>query len=224
MRNGQVIGVTTAGGDAKFQFEISGVSPGTHTYGVWSSDSRSVRSLTNSFTVAVAGGVGTSISGIYLPPTIELDKSSVKRGDPLTIVGASAPSASVTVMVHSNQEILANLTADKSGLWRYVLDTISLEYGAHTAQARWKNDEGISPLSEAAPFTVGRENEEKKKTLCGPGGADQNCDGKVNLKDFSTLAYWYKRAYTADAKKVDVNNDGKIDLKDFSILAYYWTG
>jgi len=52
---------------------------------------------------------------------------------------------------------------------------------------------------------------------------DVNGDGKVNLADFSILAYWYKRPLTDAAKaQVDLNNDGKITLADFSILAYYW--
>jgi hypothetical protein len=54
---------------------------------------------------------------------------------------------------------------------------------------------------------------------------DLNCDKKVNLIDFSILAYWYKRPLTKEAKqKVDLNGDGKVDLVDFSIMAYYWTG
>jgi hypothetical protein len=54
---------------------------------------------------------------------------------------------------------------------------------------------------------------------------DLNCDNKVNLIDFSILAYWYKRPLTKEAKqKVDLNGDGKVDLVDFSIMAYYWTG
>jgi len=55
--------------------------------------------------------------------------------------------------------------------------------------------------------------------------ADINHDGKVNIVDFSILAYWYKRPLTADALKqcIDQNSDGKVTLADFSILAYYWT-
>jgi hypothetical protein len=52
---------------------------------------------------------------------------------------------------------------------------------------------------------------------------DVNVDGKVNLADFSILAYWFKRPLTPAAKaQVDLNCDGKVDLVDFSIMAYYW--
>lgn len=52
---------------------------------------------------------------------------------------------------------------------------------------------------------------------------DINCDGKVNLIDFSIMAYWYKLR-SAPPANVDLNGDGKIRLVDFSILAYHWTG
>lgn len=53
---------------------------------------------------------------------------------------------------------------------------------------------------------------------------DISGDGKVNIADFSLLAYWYKRTLTAQAiaSGVDLNGDGKVTLADFSILAYYW--
>jgi hypothetical protein len=59
------------------------------------------------------------------------------------------------------------------------------------------------------------------------GKADLNCDGRVNLVDFSIAAYWYKRPLNDAFKAIEkdrLNGDGKIDLIDFSIMAYYWTG
>ncbi len=50
---------------------------------------------------------------------------------------------------------------------------------------------------------------------------DVNGDGKVNLVDFSIMAYWYKRA--DPPASIDMNGDDKVDLKDFSIMASYWT-
>ena len=52
--------------------------------------------------------------------------------------------------------------------------------------------------------------------------SDVNSDTKINLVDFSILAYWYKRE--SPPTNVDLNADGKIDLVDLSIMAFYWTG
>ncbi len=222
MRDGQFLSKTIAGPDARFQFDISNVTPGTYTYGVWSTDSRGVQSVTNSFSVAVTQGVGTVISGIYLPPTIDVDKSQVKRGDPITILGASSPNSQVSVLVHSSQELVKSTSSDRNGLWKYVLDTIELDYGSHDANARSKDVSGLSPLSAAVTFIVG-DTTMLKKQQSGFSAADINGDGKINAVDFSIMAYWYKRPLTSQGSKVDLNHDGKIDAKDFSILAYYWT-
>lgn len=223
VRDGQFLAKTTAGPDARFQFDVSGVTPGTYTYSVWSEDSRGIRSISSSFSVAVAAGVGTVISGIYLPPTIDVDKSQVKRGDPITFLGRSNPGAQVSILVHSNKELVKSAPADKSGVWKYVLDTLELDYGSHEASARAKDTSGISPLSAAVSFVVGDTTTVKApQKKAPPPTADLSGDGRVNIADFSILSYWYKRPLTTAGTKADLNHDGKVDLRDFSILAYYW--
>jgi hypothetical protein len=52
--------------------------------------------------------------------------------------------------------------------------------------------------------------------------ADLNCDGYVDLIDFSILIYWFNRE---DAPAhVDLAKDNVINIQDFSIMAFYWTG
>ena len=50
--------------------------------------------------------------------------------------------------------------------------------------------------------------------------ADLHNGCKVNLVDFSILAYWFNRP--SPSAVADLNGDGKVNLTDFSILAYYW--
>ncbi len=68
--------------------------------------------------------------------------------------------------------------------------------------------QGELPLPPAAPAST-------------PTG-DVNADGRVDLVDFSIMAYWYGRPHPPAL--VDLNADGKVDLVDFSIIAYHWTG
>ena len=165
----------------------------------------------------------TVISGVFIPPTVSIDLQTVRRGDPLRVIGQTAPGANVSVMFHSDTEIIDEAHADDKGLWTYVLDTLQLEYGDHTTQARSKKGTDISTLSKVLGFKVGTQNvaikRETKFSI-----ADFNSDGRVDLADFSIMLYWYKRPLTNKAPKVDLNNDGKLDLVDFSIFAYNWTG
>jgi hypothetical protein len=222
LRDGVFLAQTTAGPDAKFELHASGITPGTYTYSIWSKDYRNVKSITSSFSVNVSPGVGTVISGIYLPPTIDVDKTQVKRGEPIVVLGASSPSSVVSILVHSSQEIVKTTKSDKNGLWQYTVDTLELEYGSHSANARWKDSTGISPLSMDVGFIVGDTTILKKSAP--KSTADISGDGKINLVDFSIVAYWYKKSSVPKDSPADVNHDGKVDLKDFSVLAYYWTG
>jgi hypothetical protein len=53
--------------------------------------------------------------------------------------------------------------------------------------------------------------------------SDLNCDGRVNLTDFSILLFYWNQANPANAR-ADINRSGVVDLTDFSIMLYDWTG
>jgi hypothetical protein len=52
---------------------------------------------------------------------------------------------------------------------------------------------------------------------------DVNHDTRINLVDFSIMAFWWRRAVLPDNAN-DLNCDNVVNLADFSILAYHWTG
>jgi hypothetical protein len=49
--------------------------------------------------------------------------------------------------------------------------------------------------------------------------SDLNCDGRVNLADFSILMYYWGTSWTP----ADTNKDGIVGLPDFSIMMFDWT-
>ncbi len=220
MSDGKFVASTTASANAQFQFDISGVTPGTYTYGAWFKDATGVRSVVNSFSVVVAEGVGTVISGIYLPPTIDADKSQVKKGDPITLFGAAVPFAEVGILI-SPTYMKKIVTADVKGNWWYMLETLGLDYGLYEVTAKWSNATGTSPTSSTLQFIVGQSTISINRAAY--AAADISGDGHVDAADFSILAYWFKRPVSESGKKADLNHDGKVDAKDFSILAYYWS-
>ena len=224
LKDGQLVSRVPAGPDAKFEISLSGMSSGQYTFSVWAQDSNGIKSTTQSFTVDVTQGVTTLVSGIFIPTTISIDKSEVKQGDVLTIIGQTAPKAEVNVFVHSANAIINNVVSNDLGSWVYKLDTLPLEYGNHNTQARTKTATDISTFSKLLSFKVGDTNifaPAPSKVLIG----DLNSDGRVDLIDFSILAYWYKKPipkYIAD--NLGVSEIGNVNLRDFSIMAYYWTG
>jgi hypothetical protein len=214
---------TIAGPDAAFSATITRVDGGTHTISVYAEDTSGERSTLFSFPLMVTNGATTAVSGIYIAPTIDVDKSQVKQGDPIAIFGRSTPNSGIAISVHSATEIQRSTVSDKDGIYLYYLDSGLLEMGTHEAQSKATKDAILTPQSQKMSFIVGTENVQKSLPPKSCHKADINCDGHVNLVDYSILAYWYKRAGTVP-ERVDINKDGSVQLSDFSILAYYWTG
>ncbi len=214
LKDGQVIVNTQANSQADFKVEISNLTAGIYTFGIWAEDKNGVRSITFSFTVNVVSGATTTIGGIFIPPTIDLSKDSVRKGEILNILGQTAPEAEVEIHINSN-EIVETVIAASSGNWFYNLDTGQLEEGVHSARAKASTVDGLlSTFSQIKLFGVG----------VGIGiikEADINNDKKVNLVDFSILLYNWGVPKNPMA---DLNNDGQVDLIDFSIMLYWWTG
>jgi len=135
------------------------------------------------------------------------------------------PNGEVRLSFHSAFELLKKTKANSTGAWIYKLDSRELELGDHESKARSLTEEDLSPYSDILPFRISNvtRDRQKVKSLAGfRQKCDLNNDRRVNLIDFSIMAYWYKR--TGFPEKVDLNTDKAINLTDLSILAFCWTG
>jgi len=227
LKDGQIAVTTIAGPDAKFEANLTGLSAGNYLFVVYGQDAQERRSSLFTFPVVLTQGALTAISGIFLAPTIAVDKSEVKRGEDIAIFGQSAPQTDITIAVNSDEEFFVKTKADKAGVYLYNLDTAPLEIGQHLTKSKAALHGEVSVFGKAVGFAVG-----SKTVLAAPekkcqAKADLNGDCRVNLIDFSIAAYWYKRPLSAEFKSREatrLNGDGRIDLVDFSIMAFYWTG
>ncbi|PIZ57270.1 hypothetical protein COY23_01595 [bacterium (Candidatus Torokbacteria) CG_4_10_14_0_2_um_filter_35_8] len=222
LKDAQIVATTIAGVDANFQMSISGLSAGNYIFAVYSEDKNGNRSTLLTFPVSVTSGVTTNVSGIFIAPTIDVDKSEVKRGDNIAIFGQSTPQADIVISVSSEEEFFAKTISDRDGIYLHNFDTTILDYGVHYTKSKASiGNLLISSYGRVISFKVGTITVLKEiKPEISKG--DLNNDNRVNLVDFSIAAYWYKRP--SPPSSVDLNGDGKVDLVDFSIMAYYWTG
>ena len=224
LKDAAVAASTVAGQDANFEITLSSVSAGNYNFSLYSEDSKGRRSGLLTFPVTVTQGATTKVTGIFIAPTIDVDKSEVKRGDNIAIFGQSVPQSDIIISVNSDEEFFGKTIADKDGIYFYNFDTTILDYGSHLTKSKASiGNQLVSGYSPSVSFKVGAKSAIKTETKILKG--DDNGDGKVNLIDFSIMAYWYNRPLTAESKqRVDLNNDGKVNLTDLSIMAYYWTG
>lgn len=201
------------------------MSAGSHTISLYGEDEAGRHSVLFSFPIVVTSGALTLVSGIFISPTIDTDKSEVRRGDPIIIFGKTAPSANVTLEINSETRLFEYTPSDADGVYLYQLDSSRLEMGSHDAASRAATSTELSSQSERVGFVVGDKNVPRAAppTSCEARRGDVNCDGRVNLVDYSIVAYWYQRTGAVPVK-VDLSGDGSVTLVDLSILAYYWTG
>ncbi|KKW43818.1 MAG: Cellulose 1,4-beta-cellobiosidase-like protein [Parcubacteria group bacterium GW2011_GWB1_57_6] len=222
LKDAQVAAITTADSKANFQVMISGLSTGDYIFSLYSEDTAGNRSSMVSFPTAVTSGNTTTVGGIFIAPTIDVDKSEVKQGDNIAIFGQSYPGSAVTIAVHSDAGLFFKTPTDGVGAYLFNLDSSVLDLGSHLAQAKSVFVNEISSSGASVSFLVGDENISKLKQQKLIG--DLNNNGRVNLIDFSMMLYWYRRPLSGAGFKADLNGDGAVDLRDVSILVSHWTG
>ena len=223
LKDAQLVMTTIAGPDSNFTVSLTGLSSGNYSFSVFSEDNNGRRSTLFTFPTFITSGTTTKIGGIFIAPTISVDKSEVKKGDNIAIFGQSTSNSDITITVNSDREILGKTKSDKNGVYLYNFDTSPLEMGQHFTKSKSALSGEISSFSTVVAFTVGAKSVFVKSPIKAVRG-DLNGDSRVNLVDFSIAAYWYKRPSPLPPTLIDLNGDGKVDLVDFSIMAYYWTG
>ena len=222
LKDGKIAVTTISDQAANFSVSLSGLSNNTYTFSVYSEDKNNRKSSFFSFPVYITEGTTVNIGNIFLSPTIDTDKSEVKKGDDLIIFGLSIPQKEVVISVHSDQEYFFKVISNAMGAYIYNLDTSILEIGKHQTKSKNTLSNQLSLYATPVTFSVGTENKPKDSKDCSFLRGDLNCDNHVNLIDFSIMAYWYKKINPP--QKVDLNNDRKITLIDFSIMLFNWTG
>jgi len=203
LKNGEIAVSTVAGPDANFQVNLYGLATGNYIFDIYGEDSTGLRSSSFTFpSVFITTGSTTRLSGIYIAPTIAVDKSTVKKGDNIAIFGQSVPSSEITITVNSDQEYLSKVKADTTGVYLYNFDTSPLNLGQHSTASKSATNGAISTFSNAVSFTVGSQNipasPQTSGTTLNPG----------DLIKATTATVYY---YGSDGKRHAFPNQGTYD-------------
>jgi cysteine-rich repeat protein len=219
LKDGQLVGVVQSDGNADFSYEATNMTAGPTTFGFWANDSRGVRSITYTTTFQVTQNAVTTVSNVFLPPTLDLKTKKVTLGALVEAFGATAPLAKVSLFLDKEKNARTVATSTGAGLWSAMIPTDDVADEAfHAVKAMFElfgsGAQSKSGYSQAVNFYVGLRDARAFKT------GDLNGDGKVNLVDFSILLFHWN----TDHDIADLNSDGKVNLTDFSILLFNWTG
>lgn len=226
LRDGVIVDSEGAGSDGAFSHLTEGLDRGSYTFTVYAVDSAKVRSASFTTTLWLRSETLNVIGNVMLPPTVHVEENSVNPGEPVLVSGYSTPDTVLTVSLRpklaevSTADIVATTSAASNGTWSLSVPTTGLTTGTYelVAEAQMNDGEVESDKSMRKTIGVGVEVSEADGDCISIG--DLNCDGSVNLVDFSILLFnWDSSNETAD-----INADGFVSLPDFSIMLFNWTG
>lgn len=204
----------TSVADEKGEFRIDIYQPfqGTIKFLLQSKDVKNRSSIDLPFSVETDPSKVTVISNIIFSPTIELSKEKANPGDLIEIRGKAVPKGRVEIRITNpeGKEIVFENEVDANGDWKQLWDTKGLKNGRYRVRAKVVFLNETSVFSQSLSFDLG--------VVCKI--ADLNCDGRVNIIDFSILMYYWNKPES----KADINGDGRVNVVDFSIMMAHWTG
>lgn len=203
--DGVATGTTTTNPGGAFSKTVIS-TPGLHDFALYFTDTSGRTTPETLFDdVNLPFHVDTPINDVHLPPTIELSRNTIYYSEGINIFGQAAPGSTIHIILNGTEVFSAVLgSSDYNFLLNsgYVIGNNTIySYLSRTGLANSINS-----------FT-------QNLNVSNCRRSDLNCDGRVNLTDFSILMYWWETAGPTG----DTNLDGRVSLIDFSIMLFDWT-
>lgn len=216
---GAVLGTDVANALGGFNHLFSGLQPTTHQITLYGIDLNNLITSPIPLQIYTAASQETLISNVLLSPTLELNANDYLLGDPIIVSGSAIPAGSITVFVDTPLRTYYTTSAD-DGSWNYTItNSNEYVYGDYRAYALVQAENGWQSLvSNSQNFSI-ISGSGTTGAACGDiSHGDLNCDGEINLIDFSILMYYWGTSNLA----ADINTDNLVNLGDFSIMMYWW--
>ena len=215
LKDGKKIKTVKANSKADFKAEVFNITVGNYIFGIWAKDTEEKKSITLSYPVEIQTGETITHSNIFFPPTISLEKNSIKKGEALKISGQSVPGGEISFFIDPGN-IIKKTACQENGKWKYSFDTNVLKEEIYNIKAMSEFNNQTTTFSHVLSFGIGKAIPDEE--ICRKADFDEN--DKVNLIDFSIFLYWWQKPNS----QIDLNQNGIVDLADFSIFLCYWTG
>lgn len=205
--NSVVVATTVADVAGVFNKTVDS-DPGTHTFSLFLTDTASRTTPETVFSgINIGFHSDTPISNILLSPTVTLTRNSITNGETTSFLGQGSPGSTVHVVLNGNEVYSQVVTAGSD--WQY---TFNNGYNASATNSLYAFLTRGGYTNSVNSFTL-------SLTVGNCRRSDLNCDGLVNLTDFSILLYYWDTSNSL----ADINKDGTVGLIDFSIMLFDWT-
>ncbi len=232
LKDNSVIGTDVANTEGLFKKNIV-INSGLTTLSLYARDWQGLVSPTVNISIYIPPSAQVDITSIMLGPTITAP-ASVALGSIVTITGSGLPESTIRLFnLEGTSAGPATTVVDASGRWKIAFQTKGLSVGEYgfKANAQATAAQGsLTAFSSALRFRLlGQEQikdlEDELPAQC--IGSDFNADGAINIVDFSIMLFYWNSPLPESIttnKCVDLVPDGVVNLRDFSVLMHDWTG
>ncbi len=203
--DGIAAGTTTTNPGGSFSKTVIS-TPGLHDFALYFTDTSGRTTPETLFDdVSLPFHSDTPINDVHLPPTIELSRTTISSGEGVNIFGQAAPGSTIHIVLNGVEIFSAVLSSSD---YTFLLNSgyVTGPNTIHSYLTRTGLANSINSFTQNLAVSNCRR-------------SDLNCDGHVNLTDFSILMYWWDTAGPIG----DTNVDGRVGLIDFSIMLFDWT-
>ncbi len=188
------------------KFKLGDIPTGFHAYSLMVKDKVGRQAHTKVYDMKFINDPLT-VDNILVPPTVEVARGAVTKGDFIKVVGSAFPRNHVAVQIDLNKSY--STEADDAGDYSLLISTAGFGFGSHQIRVNQNGSGTTSDWSPTRNFIV------SASTVV---NADLSGDGKVNIKDWSIFLGRWKQATPENEKLLDLNKDGKIDVSDLGIF------
>ncbi|MCX6800557.1 MAG: hypothetical protein NT091_05430, partial [Candidatus Falkowbacteria bacterium] len=136
LKDGQFATSTMASADGTFEVSMLNLTYGNYIFGIYGEDIYGNKSILTTLPVSLSGGTTFNYGGIFIAPTITLNKSNIKPGESIQIIGQSTPLAKINIYINTINETILGANTDQGGLYQYTLNTTGLPVDDYLVTAR----------------------------------------------------------------------------------------
>ncbi len=148
------------------------------------------------------------VDNIFIPPTVNFNKSIIAQGQELKLFGYAAPNNTIEVKIDDLPGGTTKSSGD--GSYGFATSTAGLKNGLHYIKVRQQNQSGkVSDFSSPRAF--------KMSSLTFPK-ADFDSNDTIDLSDWSIFILNFISDIESEKLKADLNGDSRVDISDLSIF------
>lgn len=222
LENGTIIGTVPSNAQGDFNFSANSLQPDNAVFTLYAGDKNGEKTSSVSYTAVLKANETVVFNNIILPPWVTTDKQGILPGESIKVFGKGIPRSSILVTIDEIPGLTLPVETDANGNFSTAFTTENFAKGTYTIRTSNKYRDSIGTLGKLIEFIVGDTSIVRNPSVSKCQTADFDCNGKVDLVDFSILLYWFNRPNPPP--EIDLSKNGLVDLIDFSILMYYWTG